>query len=201
MGGLGGLEPVLYKLPELIDGIENGLWIVIVEGEKDVHTLQAAGLVATTNPMGAGKWRPTYTEALVGAPVAIVPDNDTPGIDHANSVAAALDAKGIEVRIVTLDDLPPTGDVTDWLSSGHTSSELKELIRSAPVWEPSDEAVVNAEFDSSKASNPSTSPHSTTPSPTMSSSSNRSSPTADAPKSMPKQETARACSPSTSQRA
>src|SRR5262249_51023915 len=46
---------VLYRLPQVIDAVLAGETIYIAEGEKDVHALEAAGVVATTSPMGAGK--------------------------------------------------------------------------------------------------------------------------------------------------
>jgi hypothetical protein len=48
---------VPFHLPELIDGIAAGRGVWLVEGEKDVLRLEAEGMVATCNPMGAGKWR------------------------------------------------------------------------------------------------------------------------------------------------
>ena len=38
----------------------------ILEGEKDVAKLETAGVVATTPPGGAGKWRSTYAEQASG---------------------------------------------------------------------------------------------------------------------------------------
>ena len=71
---LGDVRRVLYKLPELIEGIAAGHPVFIAEGEKDVLTLNKLGIVATTNPGGAGKWRSEYSEALRGADVVLIPD-------------------------------------------------------------------------------------------------------------------------------
>ncbi len=57
------------------------MWVV--EGERDVHSLEAKGVVATTNAAGAGKWKGEYSEALRGAIVRVVADNDEPGMAHA----------------------------------------------------------------------------------------------------------------------
>ena len=51
-----GVRRVPYRLPELLAGVEAGAMIFIPEGEKDVENLRKLGLVATCNPMGAGKW-------------------------------------------------------------------------------------------------------------------------------------------------
>jgi putative DNA primase/helicase len=60
---------VLYRLPQVIAGVKAGDTIYICEGEKDVHALEQAGVVATCNPMGAGKWRKEYGKPLRGARV------------------------------------------------------------------------------------------------------------------------------------
>ena len=57
---------VLYRLPDLLNAPPERP-VFVVEGEKDVETLASLGLIATTNAMGAGKWRPEYNEALKGA--------------------------------------------------------------------------------------------------------------------------------------
>ena len=51
---------VPYRLPQLLAATERGETVWIVEGEKDVHTLMRAGVTATCNPQGAGKWQPEF---------------------------------------------------------------------------------------------------------------------------------------------
>ena len=72
------MRRVPFKLPELIEGIGAAHPVFIVEGERDVLTLNELGIVATTNPGGAGQWRPEFSENLRGADVILVPDNDEP---------------------------------------------------------------------------------------------------------------------------
>jgi hypothetical protein len=83
-----------------------------VEGEKDVDHLMGLGLVATTSPMGAGKWRDHYSESLRGKAVVLIPDNDQPGRDHMNKVAEGLVGIAASIRWLDLPDLPPGGDAT-----------------------------------------------------------------------------------------
>lgn len=130
--GLGETQRVLYCLPELLVGVKSGHAIYIVEGEKDVESLATIGLVATCNPMGAGKWRNEYNEPLHGASVVILPDNDKPGKQHAAEVAHSLAGVATEVRVVELPDLPPKGDVSDWLASGKTREALELLVAATP---------------------------------------------------------------------
>src|SRR5205823_2452784 len=60
--GLGDTRRVLYRLPNVIVGVEEKQTIYVVEGEKDVHSVERAGGVATCNAMGAGKWRAEFSE-------------------------------------------------------------------------------------------------------------------------------------------
>ena len=108
--------------------------IYIAEGEKDVDRLWSLKLVATTNPMGAGKWRENYAEALRGADVVIIPDNDGPGHEHANRVGKSLHGVCARVRLM---DLPGEfGDISNWLDSGGDIEQLERLVASCPDYEP-----------------------------------------------------------------
>src|SRR5262245_37261519 len=80
---LNGTRRMLYRLPEVREGVTSDRWVFVVEGEKDADRLAALGVVATCNPGGAGKWRPEYAKTLHGAKVAMLPDNDEPGRHHA----------------------------------------------------------------------------------------------------------------------
>ena len=136
---LNGVHRVLYRLPELVDA-DPATWVFLDEGEKGADDLAALGLVTTTNPGGAGKWREEYSEVLRGRRVAILPDADAPGRKHALDVARALHSKTADVRIV---DLPGPGkDVTDWIAwlDSRTAEELAaalvQMADAAPVWTP-----------------------------------------------------------------
>jgi putative DNA primase/helicase len=138
---LKGIEPVLYNLPTVLAAIQRGETIYLVEGEKDADTVQALGLTATTNPMGASKstharsakpkWRESYTTTLSGADVVLLPDNDAEGQAHMRIVAQKLSGQARRVRIVALPDLPLKGDISDWLKAGHTREEFAALVTAA----------------------------------------------------------------------
>ena len=126
---------VPYRLAELAEAKR----VYIVEGEKDADALVAAGLAATTNHGGAGKWREEHTRALVAAAVlevVVVRDNDSAGEAHAAGVARACLAAGLRVKRVELDGLPAKGDVSDWLAAGHPPAELESLVDASPIFEP-----------------------------------------------------------------
>lgn len=127
-----GVRHVPYRLPQLIEAVEADRTVFVVEGEKDVHALVELGLVATTNPGGAGKWRNEYAAHFRGARVVVLPDNDAPGHRHALDVAARLFTVAKEVRVVALPRVPEKGDASDWLGAGGTVDQLKALVRSTP---------------------------------------------------------------------
>jgi AAA domain/Helix-turn-helix len=129
--GVNGRPRVLYRLPELVAHLQGGSAkpIYVVEGEKDAESLRALGLVATTNPMGAGKWTEEHTEALQGARcVRVVADRDEPGRAHARAVYAALAPVVDSIELLEPPpDLGEHADVTDLLGAGRSLSELVPL--------------------------------------------------------------------------
>ena len=130
---LNGVRRVVYRLPEL----KGCPAILICEGEKDVDRAWDLGLPATCNPMGAGKWEAEYSKQLVAQGVqrvAILPDHDPVGAQHAEQVATACHAAGLKVRVVELPGLPDHGDLSDYLNAGHTKDELLALVRDCPAW-------------------------------------------------------------------
>lgn len=134
---LDGVQRVLYRLPELL-AADRTAPVFVVEGEKDTDALVALGLIATTNPGGAGKWLPEYSEILRGRHVVIIPDADEPGRRHADQVARSLHGSAGTVRILALPDLPEKGDLSDWAAAGGTREALEALVAATPLWEPAD---------------------------------------------------------------
>lgn len=125
--GAKGAKRVLYRLPRVLQAMEAGETVWIVEGEKSVHALETIGLTATCSPGGAGKWNDDYGTALKGASVVVMPDNDDPGRKHADEVCTSLSGLVGRLRVLTLPDLPIKGDVVDWLRKGGTAQELQRL--------------------------------------------------------------------------
>jgi putative DNA primase/helicase len=130
---LNGHARVLYRLPEIL-AAKPSQTILVVEGEKDADRLASIGLVATTNPCGAGKWRSEeeFNKPLRDRRVAIIQDNDDPGRAHAEDVATKLQGIAASIKIIGLPNLPDKGDVTEWLDAGGTLSQLRELVKDAP---------------------------------------------------------------------
>lgn len=117
-------DRTLYRMPQVARAIEAGQPVYVVEGEKDVETLERLGMCGTCNPGGAGKWRESYAAILAGADLIILPDNDPrnekggyTGQDHGYDVALKCRRTAKRIRLVNLKEacpeLPEKGDVTD----------------------------------------------------------------------------------------
>ena len=143
---LKGVRRVLYHLPKVLEAAARGQRVYVVEGEKDVAALEELGVTATTNAGGAGKWRKGDGEALRGAHVVILPDNDAAGLKHAEKVAHSVQGQAASVKAVALPGLPEKGDVSDWLAAGHTREELEALVEAAPEWRPQEVASAGGGF-------------------------------------------------------
>ncbi len=131
-----------YRLPDVIKADR----VFVVEGEKDVATLNGWGLTATCNAGGAGKWNKEHARHFKGKEVVVLPDNDDPGRKHAVAVAVSLKGIARRCRIVALPDLPDNkGDVTDWKERGGTKEALLSLVNepaaSDPATEPDETAA------------------------------------------------------------
>ncbi|CCE04773.1 hypothetical protein BRAS3843_1130004 [Bradyrhizobium sp. STM 3843] len=135
----GDTPSVLYRLPELLkypDGT-----VHLCEGERDADRLAELGLTATTvSGDAADKWTPELAAPLRGRDVFILQDNDAKGEKRATAAAQALQGIAKSVRVILLPDLPPKGDVSDWLKAGHSQAELEAICVAAPVWQPTAES-------------------------------------------------------------
>ena len=127
--GLGTVQRVLYRLPEVIKASA----VLILEGEKDVETAYRLGLpdgfAATSSPFGAGQWLSKHSESLRGKRVFICPDNDMAGKQHMKQINRDLSGKASEIRIINLPE--SVKDLTEWEQSGGTSEEFAALIHKA----------------------------------------------------------------------
>jgi hypothetical protein len=129
---IAGVRRVPYRLPDVIEAVAAGEYIYVAEGEKDVHALEAAGVTATCNPGGAGKWLPEFAGFLRGAIVTIIADKDEQGLSHARQVAASLDGIAQAVEIV---EAAEGKDAADHLAAGLT---VGDFVRLPPETDASD---------------------------------------------------------------
>jgi hypothetical protein len=115
---------VLYRLREVS---ENPI-IFVCEGEKDCETLREFGFVATTAAGGANApWLDSYTDALRGREVILIPDNDAPGRQRVARLARALFGKVARLVVLTLEG-DGVKDVSDWFAAGHSELELIAML-------------------------------------------------------------------------
>ena len=133
--GLAGVKTPLYRCRE----IQNEQAIAYVEGEKAADAGVKLGL-PTTTAGGVNSFHLDHAEVLRGKDVVIFPDNDRPGREHAQTVAAALHGVAKSTRIAVLPGLPENGDLYDFIESGGTSDALLERIRNTVEWKPAEEA-------------------------------------------------------------
>lgn len=126
-----GMRRVLYRLPELLKAPLDA-FVFVVEGEKDVDTIRAAGGVATCNPMGAEKWSQSEEcarVALADRHIVIIIDADEVGRKHGEEVASALADVAATVRVLEL----PKKDATEWMDAGGTLDELQAIAEGVEV--------------------------------------------------------------------
>lgn len=117
---LEGVERVLYQLPAINAAVGPGRTVFFCEGEKDADNLRRLGLTATTRVGGAmSPWVESYSSALRGAHVAIVPHNDSAGREAAAIVAGHLVVCGAHsIRLLHLHLAADHSDVSDWIMEG-----------------------------------------------------------------------------------
>lgn len=135
-------DELLYNLPEVAKAVANGETVYLVEGEKDVEVARQFGYVATTAMSGAGQaWLPQFTEALAGAHLVIIGDNDKRGRIRARRLYAELEPVTRSSRMAMarigkdfadhllagynidlLDPLPATEDALVIYSLNHVAS-------------------------------------------------------------------------------
>lgn len=129
---LDGCRKVLYHLDRILWGIENNKVIYLVEGEKDVATMENMGFIATTAHTTT-YWCDEFTEVLKNADVVILYDYDVAGIKRKDELVAKLTGNVQALRVVDLPGLEANSgqDITDWIQQGHTREELLALIQTA----------------------------------------------------------------------
>ena len=121
-----GFVPVLYRLPELLGWVAAGRRIWLCEGAKDAERILELGECATTNPAGAGNFKPEQAASLVGAHVVVVLDHDLAGYRRGLRLAGLL-VEAASLRLV----LPLTAgrhqDLSDHLDARHSLADLVDV--------------------------------------------------------------------------
>jgi P4 family phage/plasmid primase-like protien len=124
----------LYLRKEL-EGVPTEL-VTIHGGEKAADAAAALSLVATTNAGGEKAMDHTdWSPILRFATIAIVADNDPAGEAFGSIMAAKLRRlkSGADVRIIKLPNLPPKGDIVEWVAAGGTRAKFLEIVAATPT--------------------------------------------------------------------
>ncbi len=122
----GGKKP-LYHLHEIVRA-DSVLPVFFVEGEGKVDALAKLGMLATTSGSASNDDK-VDLDPLRGKHVIMWPDNDTPGREHMQRVAAKLRALGCTIQMIEIYalGLPAQGDVIDYLAA-HRNATAADLM-------------------------------------------------------------------------
>jgi len=93
--------------------------VIVVEGEKCVHTLDEMGIVATTSPGGANNAKSADWTPLAGKNIILWPDSDGPGKQYIDDAAEMLSGLEPAPRLSYIDpaelDLQEKEDAADFI--------------------------------------------------------------------------------------
>jgi hypothetical protein len=135
------IQPLFYRLPEVLEALAEERPVFITEGEKDADTLWEWGVPATTNSGGAKHWGRQDLSIFKDADIIVALDNDDAGRARASVIGESL--KTIVKRIRVLDfanvwaRAPKGADVTDWRDhASGTVEQLYEIAKALPDWKP-----------------------------------------------------------------
>ncbi len=115
----------LYRLHELAARPAGDVYVV--EGETCADALAKLGLLATTSGAADSAGKADWA-ILAGRTVTLWPDNDEAGRHYADAAAEILRGLGCTVRMIDVSalDLPPKGDVVDWLEN-HADATAEDI--------------------------------------------------------------------------
>lgn len=134
INSLGDVQHTIFRRPAVEQAIAEGKTVYLAEGEKDVETLEAWGLVGTTNSGGAQNWRPDFAAFFKGADVVILGDDDEAGQKRVDVIGAAL--RGVAGRLRAVRSWGGPKDVTDWKAAGGDAVALSHMVAGLEHWRP-----------------------------------------------------------------
>ncbi len=152
---LNGKKRVPYRLPELIEGVKDGLEVWLVEGEKDTDNLHSFGFTASSFK----NWKAEFNRFIKSANVVLFIDHDQAGIKQANDAAQILFGNVASLKVVDLfinEPLPEKhgADVSDFiklcaenekLSDDEISERLCVFVDNTENWQSKSETETNTE--------------------------------------------------------
>ena len=127
--------PVLYRAPQVRDSVEAGGRVWLLEGEKDVHTAERLGLVATTNAQGGKSFPDDLIPCLEGAQVTVVLDRDATGWARGVDLHRKLTAVGARVALRIPAVETAKSDFTDHVEAGFGVDDLIDVdVAEVATW-------------------------------------------------------------------
>ena len=127
--------PVLYRAPQVLAAVRAGAEVWLLEGEKDVESAEALGLVATTNTQGGKSFPAELAEELRGARVVVVLDHDDTGWARGVDLHTKLSAVGARVRLVLPAVDQNKADFTDHVEAGYGVDDFLDVtVAEAAAW-------------------------------------------------------------------
>ena len=127
--------PVLYRAPQVAAAVKGGTEVWVLEGEKDVHTAESLGLVATTNTQGGKSFPSDLVDEFTNATVVVVLDRDDTGWARGVDLHAKLTAVGATVRLRLPDVTEAKADLTDHIEAGKSLDDLLRVtVEEVAVW-------------------------------------------------------------------
>lgn len=130
-----GFHPVLYRAPKVAAAMRENREIWLLEGEKDVHSAERLGLVATTNAQGGKSFPEELVDELACALVHVVLDRDATGWARGVELHAKLTGAGATVvlQLPALDQAK--ADFTDHLEAGLAVEDLLRVsVEEVATW-------------------------------------------------------------------
>ncbi|WP_344667047.1 AAA family ATPase [Catenulispora yoronensis] len=137
------LKSALYNWDAVDKALADNVEIWVTAGEHDADSLNRGGLVATTNFGAELAWKQCHADALKGARISIVLDNDDTGSRRLPLLAQTLTAAGATFR--TFRPCDGFKDVTDMLTAGHDLTSLVPVKSPMPAED--EETAAQREFD------------------------------------------------------
>lgn len=123
-----GFEPLLYRWPQVIEAMDQGQTVWIVEGEKDAETAVDHGLEATTNAQGAGNFPAEFGRYFTGADVVVAIDRDQAGYERGYDLINLLADHQARSVVVYLPATPePKSDVSDHFAAGYGVEDFQQI--------------------------------------------------------------------------
>jgi len=153
----GNAKLVIYNWKRILDNPSK--MVFVLEGEKACdYFWTELGLLATTNPGGAGNWKKGFSKFLKERVVIGIPDNDPAGAVHVIKVGNSLSGICKSFKIIRLPGLTEKQDSDDWINickkmkmaKVQIVNSLKEYVDKAEEYVPDiiDELQIQEKFNS-----------------------------------------------------